>query len=249
MVQASAVTTTIGSLGPDALSALVGLVVGAAVGVARWSVAAQRPARRAWRFKSGRDLVIVIATSGMVDTGTYQRAMTGLGQVRALSILTPSLRSAYRDVDLQRVRLSEELGEGQLDSDLLVIGGPKNSSVTKMLLDKLRPQLPFSVENTSIIWDGITYDGQTVSGQVVHDYGYVVRTTHPLHPARRVVIIGGSHTYGTACAARWLIEEGGSRRLRADIAVLIEADVVLKGHVSTPRAIHKVALAQELRER
>ncbi len=95
--------------------------------------------------------MIVIATSGMVDTGAYLRAMTGLGQVRALSLLTPSLRRAYPEVDLQMVRLSEEVGEGDLDSDLLVIGGPKNSAVTKMLLDKLglschsgwtRPSLP-----------------------------------------------------------------------------------------------------------
>lgn len=242
MVEASTVTGIVDSLGSDALSALVGLAVGAGLGRARWSVAARMPARRTWRFRSGRDLVIVIATSGMVDTGAYLRAMTGLGQVRALSLLTPSLRRAYPEVDLQMVRLSEEVGEGDLDSDLVVIGGPKNSTVTKMLLDKLGPQLPFRVEETVITWNNVAYDGLTRLGEVVHDYGYVVRAGHPLHPARRVVIIGGSHTYGTACAARWLVEKGSSRQLPADIAVLVEANVVLKGHVSSPKIIHELAL-------
>jgi hypothetical protein len=242
MVGASNVTGIIDSLGSDVVSALVGLAVGTGLGVARWSVAARTPAQRTWRFKSGQDLVIVIATSGMVDTGAYRRAMTGLGQVRALSLLTPSLRKAYPKVDLQMVRLSEEVRDGDLDRDLLVIGGPKNSTVTKMLLEKLGPQLPFMVTDTAITWDGVAYDGLTTSGEVVHDYGYVVRAGHPLHPARRVVIIGGSHTYGTACAARWLVEKGSSRQLPADIAVLVEADVVLKGHVSSPKAIHEFAL-------
>jgi hypothetical protein len=243
MIEAGSVMTILGSVGWDTLSAVVGIAVGACLGVARWSVRDRLPSRRTWRFRSsGRQLVIVIATSGHAETGVYRRAMTGLGQVRALSLLSPSLRQAYPDVDLQMVRLSVEVGESDLDNDLLVIGGPKNSSVTKMLLEKLGPQLPFSVDGTEITWDGTTYEGIAVKGKIRRDYGYVIRSRHPLHPTRRIVIVGGSHTYGTAAAARWLVEDGSSRRLPADIAVLLEADVVLNGHVSSPRVIHEVAL-------
>jgi hypothetical protein len=243
MIEAGTVMTIVGSVGWDTVSALVGMVVGSCLGVARWSIADRLPARRTWRFRSsGRELVIVIATSGHAETGVYRRAMTGLGQVRALSLLSPSLRQAYPDVDLQMVRLSVEVGESDLDNDLLVIGGPKNSLVTRMLLDQLGPRLPFSVDGSVITWDGTTYEGEAVMGKIVHDYGYVIRSRHPLHPTRRIVIVGGSHTYGTASAARWLVEDGSSRRLPADIAVLIEADVVLNGHVSSPRVIHEVAL-------
>ena len=63
---------------------------------------------------------------GTRQTGVYRRAMTGLGQVRALSLPAP-LRQACPDVDLQMVRLSVEVGESDLDNDLLVIGGPKNN--------------------------------------------------------------------------------------------------------------------------
>lgn len=43
MVEAGTVTGIIDSLGSDAVSALVGLAIGAGLGAARWSVAARMP--------------------------------------------------------------------------------------------------------------------------------------------------------------------------------------------------------------
>jgi hypothetical protein len=236
------IATAAGSLGSDAVSTIVGLVIGAALGLVRSAVTGGIPARRAWRYKSAQNLVIVVATSGVTDTGVYHRAMTGLGQVRALSVLAPSLRRAYPKVDLQRVLLSEEIGGGDLDKDLLVIGGPKNNAVAKVLFERLSPRLPFTVEESKITHNGTEYTGIAMAGSITRDYGYVVRTTNPLHPQRRAVLIGGTHTYGTSCAARWLAENGGAYRVPANVAVLLEAEVVLSGHVSTPQVIYQARL-------
>lgn len=243
MSASSGIAAAVGSLQSDSVSAIVGIALGAGLGLLRSAVRGGIPARRTWRFKSEQSLIIIVSTSGVADTGVYSRAMTGLGQVRALSVLAPSLRRAYSKVDLQRVLLSEEVGGSDLDKDLLVIGGPKNNIVAKMLLEKLSPRLPFRVEDTQITHNGTLYTGISASRSITRDYAYVIRTTHPLHPQRRVVLIGGTHTYGTSCAARWLAEKGGSFHIPANIAVLLEADVVLSGHVSTPQVIYQTGLS------
>jgi hypothetical protein len=165
--------------------------------------------------------------------------MTGLGQVRALTILSPSLRRAYPKIDLQKVLLSEEVGGNDLDKNLLVIGGPKNNAVAKVLLEKLSSIVPFTVSDSAISLYGTQYDAVSASGQITRDYGYVIRAIHPLYPSRRVVLIGGTHTYGTASAARWLVEKGNDSRVPSDEAVVVESEVVLQGHVSSPKVIHQ----------
>lgn len=228
-----------GSLGSDAVSSTVGLVVGAAIGSGRSVLSVRIPARRIWRYKSESDFVIIVSTSGIADTGVYHRAMTGLGQVRALTILSPSLRRAYPRIDLQKVLLSEEVGGSDLDKNLLVIGGPKSNAVSKVLLEKLSPIVPFTVSDTTISLYGTQCDAVSVSGQVTRDYGYAIRAAHPLYPSRRVVLIGGTHTYGTASAARWLVEKGRSFRVPGDVAVVVESEVVMQGHVSSPKVIYQ----------
>ncbi len=242
MDTASVLGTITSSVSSDVLSAAIGAACAASVGVARWFLVRRLPARRTWRFESARDLLIVVSSSAVVHTGVYQRPVTGIGQVRALAILSPLLRRAYRDADLQRVLLSDEVASHELDNNLLVIGGPKTNAVAKELLDRLAPRLPFTVAGNVITWDKTSYDGPAADDVVLHDFGYVVRAAHPLHPDRRVVIVAGSHTFGTAAAARWLADNGGSFHLPADVAVLLEADVSMKQHIATGTVLHQVAL-------
>lgn len=247
MTGADIVGTLTSSIGSDALSAVVAALGTAGIGVARSVVTRRMPARRTFRFTSGSDLMTVVASSALIDTGTYHRPATGIGQVRAMSILSPVLARGYRDVDLERVRLSTEVGGTDLANDLLVLGGPKSNQVADVLLKRLAPRLSFTVEGTIIKWAGRDYDGSATGGAVDHDFGYVVRASHPMHPHRRVVIVAGSHTYGTIAAARWLADQGGSHRLPADVSTLVETEVVW-GHVGTPRVIRQEtvrALAHE----
>ncbi|UNS98028.1 hypothetical protein MMF93_17290 [Streptomyces tubbatahanensis] len=209
----------------------------------RWFVLKRLPARRTWRYLSAGDLSIVLDTA-YIDTGRYQRPVAGLGQVRALSVIVPSLTHAYRDLDLEKVRLSAHLPGGEMEHDLLILGGPKNNEAARRILEAMAEALPFRLGGGAITWEGTTYTGDAADGEVTRDCGYIVRASNPLNSNKRVVLIGGWSTYGTVAAARWLAENGASRSLTADVAVLVEASVLRDGHVPTPRVVRQTSLSR-----
>lgn len=231
----------VGAVGSELLSAVVAAVLTGIGGLVRWFVVKRLPARRVWRYAGAGQLSVVLDTSH-IDTGRYRRPVAGLGQVRALSLLIPSLTRAYRDLDLEKVRLSAHLPGQEMEHDLLVLGGPKNNEAARRLLDAMAQTLPFRLEGGAMTWDGTVYAGDTSQGEVVRVCGYVVRAANPLAPAARVVLLGGWSTYGTVAAARWLAENGAARSLAADVAVLVEASVLRDGHVSAPRLLRRAAL-------
>ncbi|MFF5670928.1 hypothetical protein ACFY8S_12430 [Streptomyces hygroscopicus] len=229
------------AVGSQILSAVVAAALTGVGGLVRWFLVRRLPARRTWRYASAGELSIVLDTVH-IDTGRYQRPMAGLGQVRALSLLIPSLTNAYRDLDLERVRLSAHLPGHEVEHDLLLLGGGKTNEVSRRIYGAMAGSLPFQLDSEGIIWDGATYRGEVTNGEITRDCGVVIRAPHPLNPNRRIVLIAGLSTYGTVAAARWLIEKGSDRSLAADIAVLVEAAVLRDGHVSTPRLLREAAL-------
>jgi hypothetical protein len=232
----------------QSISLVVGSALTAAVGYARWLLVRRLPARRTWRFPDDAgQLTVVVASSADVDTGRYTRPTTGVGQVRAMSLLVPLLVRAYRNVDLQQVSLSAQTPGRDLESDLLVLGGPKSNEIAERTLTALAALrgLPLRVRGNVITWEGTPYQGEVAEERVVKDYGYVVRADSPFAPGKRVVVVAGSHTFGTVAAARWLAERGGERDVPADVAVLVEADVLSDGHVGVPRELRRVALGKD----
>ncbi|MGA4856632.1 hypothetical protein ACPCAB_08190 [Streptomyces koyangensis] len=225
----------------DAFAAFIGIITTAAVGGLRWQLHKRLPAKRMWRFSDARSLTLAIATSGEIDTGLYPRPTTGLGQVRAVALLAPSLTRAYRELDLEQLRLSATVRGDEFENDLVVLGGPKNNHVAEHILAHI-PGIPLRVDQNLLFWEGEQYTGVVRDKKVLRDYGYVVRAPNPFASERRVVVIAGAHTYGTIAAARWMVESGGAREIPADVAVLVEAMVLDGGHVTRPKVIHRVAL-------
>lgn len=238
-----AMNVVAGAVGSQILSAAVAAVLTGIGTLVRWFVVKRLPARRTWRYLNAGGLSIVLDTS-YIDTGRYQRPVAGLGQVRALSVLVPSLTHAYRDLDLEKVRLSAHLPGSDMEHDLLILGGPKNNEAARRILEAMTEALPFRLGEGAITWEGTAYTGDAANGEVVRDCGYIVRAANPLNPDKRVVLIGGWSTYGTVAAARWLAESGASRSLPADVAVLVEASVLRDGHVSTPRVLRQASLSR-----
>jgi hypothetical protein len=226
----------------QSLALIVGSALTAAAGYLRWLLVRRLPARRTWRFTDDADqLTVVVASSADVDTGQYTRPTTGVGQVRAMSLLVPLLVRAYRTVDLQQVCLSAHTPGRDLEADLLLLGGPKSNEISERALRAL-PGLPLTVHGNLLSWAGTTYLGEVHGERVVRDYGYVIRAASPFAPGRRLVVVAGSHTFGTVAAARWLAERGGARDVPADVAVLVTAEVHEDGHVGVPKELHRVAL-------
>lgn len=226
----------------QAAGAILSSGLTAGVAALRWWVVKRLPAKRTWRFNNANSMVVVVASSAVIDTGVYQRPTTGIGQVRALALLAPSLMRAYRDIDLERVRMSSQPLGHEFESDLLILGGPKNNAYAEMVMGALSERLPFHLDYPTIRWGSTEYESVVEGGVVKTDVGYVIRAVNPVSPSHRLVIIGGLHTYGTTAAARWWADHGSSRTLPEDVAVLIKADVLPGDHAAPPQMLRHAAL-------
>lgn len=214
--------------GTEAASGVFSFVVGAGL---TWGLAkASRilPNRRAWHLTDSSRLVVCVAASAATDTGEYVRPATGIGQVRALAVILPSLNRGYRELDVDHINLSSEALHRGRDHDLICLGGVKNNRITAELLDTLSDYVPLAMQGSTIIWDGEEFIGEVGDGVVAKDYGFIIQTRNPFaYRERRCVILAGSHTYGTIAAARHFVNKYG--RLRVwnlnSFAALVCADV------------------------
>lgn len=198
----------------DLVSTLIILpvVTGAALYVLRllpnrriWAVR-----RVPWRLDAASFPTIVVSTSSFQETPRYRRPQTGIGQVRAIAAIAPSLSRAYgTGLDNYRLRMSFDcdLADPLYHGDLVTIGGPKTNEVTRLVLERIAAVLPegFSFETARdgdgtsdrIVWEGATVDGAT-PGEV---HGVVIRCANPLGRRGILTVLAGMGTFGTEAAA------------------------------------------------
>ena len=195
----------------------------------------KRSAGRRWGLTKPESLKIVLSSSATQDTGEYQRPATGIGQVKALALLSPSLVRAHRSIDLQGVVLSNDHRGTDLEGDLLLLGGPKTNEVTKQALDELAKRFGVTQEESVIHAGDKTYSGESDGTEVSVDYGIVIRAASPFAENSRVVVLSGSHTYGTIGAARYFAK---AKLPRGAFAAVIKSKVVDE-HALEPELVWK----------
>lgn len=236
---ANLITSLLEGVGLKIFLSVLFVIAGVVVGKLRDTL----PSRRIWKISEPSSVVISVSHSAASDTGEYMRPATGIGQVRALAILMPSLRRAYSDLKISNIYLSSDPLLDRLESDLICLGGAKNNEVTRDVLSRLGDVCPVSMDGSRITWsDGpgldSTYEGEIVDGKVVADVGVIIRARNPFKTNRTVVVLAGSHTYGTIAAARFFCDSLSSpfRRWPRSFAALVEAPV-RDGYPSSPKLL------------
>lgn len=195
------------------------------------------PNRRLWRLAEPDKVVICVASSGEADTGRYFRPMTGIGQLRALALVMPSLSRAYPGLDVTRIQLSSVTAPPDIEHDLICLGGRKNNDVTRRCLEAI--QLPFDLRDDEISWSSSegedVFRPELADGAVGADFGAIVQTANPFCRGKRVIILAGVHTFGTIAAARHFVTRHTNLSLRKprDFASLVAAPV-RDGYVYEP---------------
>ena len=222
---------------------VVANVIAVAIGVAATRLWGKVAHRRIWSLADPAKLVIFVAEDSMeaVRKGStsYVRPATGVGQARALALIAPSLRSAYRDVDLGKVLMAGEGIERDRKSDLITLGGAKNNLVTREIMNALSMRYVVAAPSPQegLAWikrgeglelyepeGGREGDHVTRNDRIERDYGVIVKAPSPWNPDATVVLLYGASTYGTAAAASYFVEQ---RRLRrpTHFTALIRVDV------------------------
>lgn len=184
---------------------------------------------------------ICLSASSSVNTGTYLRPATGIGQAKALAIIAPSLVKAWRNIEIQNIFFSDDLPGHDYEADLILIGGPKTNAVTARALEALGMSLKVTQKDSLIIAGEHTFEGSVGmdsegSNTVQTDYGLIIRTQNPFQTNRRLIILSGSHTYGTVGAARFMVEGKTMMRSTDEVAVVVETRVE-KGHALSPQLV------------
>ncbi len=196
----------------------------------------KNPVRRLWRISDPKKLIICAATSTKTDTGQYYRPATGIGQLRALGQIVESLGKTY-DIRVQNILLSINQIQRQIESDLILLGGPKNNEITKLFLEKIKYLNIVTQEGCSIGWttggETVWYTGKIADKKVIKDFGIAIRMRNPFDSAGRsfISLFSGSHTYGTIAAALYFTEHcikkaRGLKRIKDNMFVLVECDVI-----------------------
>lgn len=111
----------------------------------------------------------------------------------------------------QRARLirysSDNLPQGILETDLVLIGGPGEPAgpgnvACRQMMDLVKTRISYSDDAEIMYFEGreyrATFDSQ---GYVLKDYGYFAKFSNPLNPESKVVLLNGIHTYGTLGAS------------------------------------------------
>jgi hypothetical protein len=236
--------TALGSLSLDLLAALIVVTV-TAIGARLFQLL---PSRRLWRLSGRRELIVCAAQSTSSETGKYIRPATGIGQLRALATIAPSLSRAYGALSEANIVLGAAPPGSYHEANIVSLGGSKNNRMTADILHSLREKgvpTPHS-EASMLSWPPIStkrYEAETVDGEVVKDYGLVLRARSPYRDKRTVIVLAGASTFGTVAAARYFVERCAFTR--GDFAAIVCADV-RNAYVLVPTLVEMMGLTRRV---
>jgi hypothetical protein len=181
---------------------------------------------RALRLQSSESLDIVLPTSERTEGGLgirYFRSTTTVGNLKAATKLSQTIGQVSRKRPII-VSVSEEL-ESPLSGDLVVIGLPGKNTASRIVVDHLHRQAPElglrieeSDETGCVITVGTTterFELQLQPGSQVpaRDLALIVLWVNPMTTVkRRLILCAGFTGYGTAAAARYLVNDVIPRR-------------------------------------
>jgi len=183
-------------------------VVIALISVVGTMLSRRWPNRTLWKFKSDSPPTACLATSGVKDTGKYNRPMTGLGQVQALARIMPSIQEGYGRSRLPQVYLSTDMPSAKTTGDIILLGGAKNNTWTQEAIAKLKDKTGFEFigDFNEASWEGEIFSGTSEHGKVTKDWAFIICAPNPFCDNKnRIIILAGLHTPGVHAPADYYV--------------------------------------------
>lgn len=196
----------------------------------------KKPIKSLWKISNEKELIIYASTSTNSFTGIYMRPSTGIGQVRALGHIIESLGKAY-DINIKNINLSINQIQNLIEKDLILLGGPKNNEISRLLIKKIAPVKRVIQTNDGIEWNNNgnyeIYTPVVESKKVKKDYGLVIQMPNPFDSNKKsfITLFSGCHTYGTVAASKYFTEHyikevGFLKKKWETVFLIVECDVV-----------------------
>jgi hypothetical protein len=245
---------------PDAgAQFLVGVALAAVSGVVLFVFSP----RRLWRFPHAGDrgeLKLLVSQRSPEATRSYDLPVTGMGQLRAILAIAPSLVQAYgrRWRESLTVEAAEEpINPSHLRGNLISLGGVSRNAVTEELLDEYGEAAGVRqvASESAIRGDLLEVRGKDGEwrvlggtkarehggpGKVDVDYGLILSVPNPWDgEARRCVVFAGVHTYGTEAAAAYFARHSRDPRWLFGYGLVGVVKVKVKNGFIVPGSFEK----------
>lgn len=223
----------------------------------------QRQAKKFWKSLTQGKLQIVVPR--LFNHPTFKHEQIGViaaGTVNSLFEIGSYLKSL--SLDPPSIVYADLLGGEQLETNLIVLGGPTSHEFMKRILNTLKlscqfetlPNNTFPNKREHIFVDRRTSQTYTstlkrhTSGrnlkEVEQDYAIIIRAPHPFCSKKQILHIAGLHDYGTWAGIKYVMSDDFLQqqvvRDKQSFEMLIQTDIV----GGTPQNI-KAVLARELR--
>lgn len=223
----------------------------------------QRQAKKFWQPLTRGKLHIVVPRH--FNHPVFKHEQIGLfaaGTVNGLFEIGSYLKSLNLDSPL--IVYADLLGGDQLETNLILLGGPTSNEFMRRVLDSLKlscqfdtlPNNAFPNKKEDILVDRKTNQAYTSSlkqhtsgrnlKEVERDYAIIVRATHPFCRQKQILHIAGLHDYGTWAGIKYVMSDDFLHQQivkdRRPFEMLIQTDIV----GGTPQNM-KPVLARELR--
>jgi hypothetical protein len=164
-------------------------------------------------------------------------AAGGYGDLLALSRLLTLADTYFKNNQLRVHTDSREFNTSKMDN-LVVIGGGKYNPVFRELVGELNIPLHF-FDTATASFREIRNQGRSIvyspeysdSGVLTKDIGLAVHARNPNSDNRTIVIVAGSHTYGSVAAMEYLAHQHPLREIKRFLGHNVE--VVVSGDVAS----------------
>ena len=110
----------------------------------------------------------------------------------------------------------------------------RSNSLTERVLELVGSKLGVGQVGSTIVVDDDECDGMRFAGEIADDatgtdFGIVLRIRNPFSERHRLVVLAGSHTFGTVAAARFIASSPHLPKHDGDVAIVIKTRVE-RGH-------------------
>jgi hypothetical protein len=205
-----------------------------------------RPARTFWRlFLTSQTQIIVARFFGPIGPSKFRHEQIGVIGCGTAAGVT-ELRVFLQTLCSKSLPLSyaDTIEGDSLKTHLILLGGPRSSSLMKETLDRIPTTWRFEKKptgenilvdkKTGDIIEALIRDDPSSPGreEVGTDYAVIISTNNPFAQEKRLLQVAGIHDYGTWAAMRFVLSQEFLRhplvRKGKAVEALIEVDV-LKG--------------------
>ena len=153
--------------------------------------------------------------------------------------------------------LCDELPDETLNGDLVILGGPgcvvgEGNTIARELMEQLGSNVSYPESGEGLVWgtEPIRPTQFAEDESVKEDWGSILAAPNPNNPTARVVLLHGTHTFGTLGAAVALIDTATAignhlklatleledrLTLRFNFEALVRVEVGQNGRVKPPR--------------